>query len=171
MRLPSVTVWSYHNIWIYSLCCTFLSLLMFTYFWDRERGRERESVRASGGGAEREGDRGSKAGSALISQPDVGLKLTNCEIVTRARVGRSTNWATQVPLLYHLNGWPTVHVQELISEEGKAPFPRLTNGPRWHSPMPVLLGRIHCISPVGTCIMARNLKPLLSAFRCRSSHL
>ena len=51
------------------------------YFWERET--ERQS--ASGGGAEREGDAESKAGSrlrAVSTESDAGLELTNCEIVT-----------------------------------------------------------------------------------------
>ena len=39
----------------------------------------------SGGGAEREGDTGSEAGSrlrAVSTEPDVGLKLVNLEIMT-----------------------------------------------------------------------------------------
>ena len=38
-----------------------------------------------GGGAEREGDPESEAGSrlrAVSSEPDAGLELTNCEIMT-----------------------------------------------------------------------------------------
>ena len=61
--------------------------------------RERQST--SGGGAEREGDRESKAGSrlrAVSTEPDAGLEPTNCEIVTWAKVRRLTNLATQVPL-------------------------------------------------------------------------
>ena len=45
--------------------------------------RERDSV--SRGGAEREGDTESQAGSrlqAVSTEPYVGLKLTNCEIMT-----------------------------------------------------------------------------------------
>ena len=38
--------------------------------------------RASRGEAEREGDRGSEAGSALTTEPDAGLEHINCEIVT-----------------------------------------------------------------------------------------
>ena len=34
---------------------------------------------------------------AHSSGPDVGLKLTNCEIMTGAKVGGSIDWATQVP--------------------------------------------------------------------------
>ena len=55
----------------------------------------------NGGGAEREGDTESEAGSrlwAISSEPDVGLELTDCEIVTWAEVGRLTDWATQAPL-------------------------------------------------------------------------
>ena len=47
------------------------------------REKERECV--SWGGAEREGDTESEAGSrlrAVSTEPDVGLKLTNREIVT-----------------------------------------------------------------------------------------
>ena len=52
---------------------------MFIYFG----GRERQSV--SGGGAERDGDTESEAGSRLRAvsiEPDTGLELTNHEIVT-----------------------------------------------------------------------------------------
>ena len=47
------------------------------------RERERQSV--SGEGTEREGDTESEAGSGLLAvsiEPDVGLKLTNPEIMT-----------------------------------------------------------------------------------------
>ena len=48
----------------------------------------------NGGGVEREGDTESEAGSrfrAVSMEPDVGLELTNREIVTWAKVGCSTN--------------------------------------------------------------------------------
>ena len=64
--------------------------LMFIHFWETE----------TTGGAEREGDREFETGSrlwAVSTEPDVGLKLTNCKIMTRAEVGRSTDWATQAP--------------------------------------------------------------------------
>ena len=67
---------------------------MFIYFWDRERQN------MSGGRAEREGDTESEAGSklwAVSTEPDTGLELTNREIMTWAKVGRSTDWATQAP--------------------------------------------------------------------------
>ena len=51
---------------------------MFIYLW-----RERQS--ASVGGAEREGGTESKAASrlrAVSTEPDVGLKLSNCEIMS-----------------------------------------------------------------------------------------
>ena len=44
--------------------------------------RQREHVHTSRGGAEREGERGSKAGSALIAEPNAGLELTNLKIMT-----------------------------------------------------------------------------------------
>ena len=52
------------------------------------------------GGAEREGDTESKAGSrfwAVSTEPDVGVELMNREIMTWAEAGRLTDWATQVP--------------------------------------------------------------------------
>ena len=72
---------------------------MFIYFWERER--------QSRGGAEREGDTESEAGSrlwAISTEPDVGLEVTNCEVMTWAEVGRLTNWATQAPLKFILIG-------------------------------------------------------------------
>ena len=48
----------------------------------------------NGGGAEREGDTESEAGSrprAISPEPDAGLELADCEIVTRAEVGHSTD--------------------------------------------------------------------------------
>ena len=54
----------------------------------------------NGGGAEREGDTESEAGSrlwAISPEPYAGLEPTDHEIVTWAEVGRLTDWATQVP--------------------------------------------------------------------------
>ena len=48
----------------------------------------------SWGGAEREGDTESEEGSrlqAVSTEPDAGLELTNCEIMTWAEVGRLTD--------------------------------------------------------------------------------
>ena len=67
---------------------------MFIYFWERERERERA------GKGQREGDTESEAGSGLWAdsiEPNAGLELTSCEIMTWAEVGRLTDWATQVP--------------------------------------------------------------------------
>ena len=55
----------------------------------------------NGGGAEREGDTESEAGSrlwAISPEPDAGLELTDREMLTRAEIGRPTDWATQAPL-------------------------------------------------------------------------
>ena len=55
---------------------------MFTYFWKREqkqgRGRDTES----------------EAGPS--TDPDTGLELKDCEIVTWAEVRHLTNWVTHV---------------------------------------------------------------------------
>ena len=58
-------------------------ILMFIYFWERE------------------GDIKSEAGSrlwAVSTEHDVGLKLTDCEIMTWAEVRCLPDWATQVLL-------------------------------------------------------------------------
>ena len=57
----------------------------------------------NGGGAEREGDTESEAGSrlwAISPEPDARLELMDREIVTWAEVWRLTDWATQAPLFY-----------------------------------------------------------------------
>ena len=85
------------NLWNLCSKCTqnpttFFVLCLFL----RERERERESR----GGAEREGDTESKAGSGLwvvSTEPDVGLKPTNREIMTWAQFGHLTYWTTQAP--------------------------------------------------------------------------
>ena len=70
--------------------------MMFFFFYVYsffEREREHKLGRNSWGGADREGDRiqtGSRL-SAVSTEPDAGLELTNREIVTRAEVGRSTD--------------------------------------------------------------------------------
>ena len=56
--------------------------------------RERERQNMSRGGAEREGDTKSKAGSrfhTVNAEPNVGLKLKNHEIMTWTEVGCLTN--------------------------------------------------------------------------------
>ena len=78
----------------------------------------------SGGGAEREGDTESQAGStfwAVSPEPDVGLELTNREIMTWAGDGCSTKWATQALQKQHFEyalpwekrTWPSKTLQDL----------------------------------------------------------
>ena len=72
---------------------------MFIYFWQREK--ERQSM--SRGGAEKEEDTESEAGSrlwAVSTEPSTGLELTDREIMTWAEVGRSTDQATQPPTTF-----------------------------------------------------------------------
>ena len=57
--------------------------------------RDRAGQSMNGRGAEREGDTDSKAGSRLLAvstEPNVGLKLTNHEIMTWAEGGRLTKF-------------------------------------------------------------------------------
>ena len=58
----------------------------------------------SGGGAEREGNTQSEAGSrlwAVRTDPEAGLKLVNREIMTWVEVGHLTDGATQAPQKLH----------------------------------------------------------------------
>ena len=78
----------------------------------------------SGGGAEREGDTESEAGSrlwAVSTEPNMGLKPTNCEIMTWGKVRHLTDWATQVLLLlfpfYRWRNW---------GQEGWNELPKVT---------------------------------------------
>ena len=53
------------------------------------------------GDEQRGGDTESEAGSrlwAVSTEPDAGLELPKCEIMTRVEVGCLINWATQAPL-------------------------------------------------------------------------
>ena len=67
-------------------------------FWERDTERERERLWAGKGQRERETE--SEEGSwpwAVSTEPDMGLKLMDREIMTWAEVICSTNWAIQVP--------------------------------------------------------------------------
>ena len=78
---------------------------MFIYLRERERERVREKQSVGREGAEREGDTESEAESrlwAVSTEPDVGLELTNHEIMTSAEVGHLTDWATQEPQISHV---------------------------------------------------------------------
>ena len=71
----------------------------------------------SRGGAEREGGTESEAGSklwAVSTEPDVGLELMDCEIITWAEVRRLTDWATQVP--------PTAFLKREQPQSSPVPF-------------------------------------------------
>ena len=73
-------------------------LFFNAYLFLIEREKERECKQ--GKGREWEGDTESEAGSrlwAVSTEPDVGLKPTDPEIMTWAEAGRLTDWATQAP--------------------------------------------------------------------------
>ena len=74
------------------------TILSFYFFNTYLLLRDRERQITSRGGAEKEGDTESEAGSrlwAVSTEPDKELEPTNCEIITWAEVGRLINWATQ----------------------------------------------------------------------------
>ena len=83
------------------LLAIYLKFFFNVYLFLRERERQRQST--SRGGAEREGDTESEAGSrlcAVSTEPDVRLKLMNRKIMTWAKVRHVTDWATQAPYLF-----------------------------------------------------------------------
>ena len=97
-----------YNLWVTWLIFykeRFFKIFFMFYLFLRDRDREqRQSM--SRGGAEREGDTERKAGSrpwAISAEPDTGLELMDCEIMTWADVGCLTNWATKVPLQFMIN--------------------------------------------------------------------
>ena len=67
---------------------------MFIYFWQRDRAWAGEGQR------ERETQNPKQAPGSELSgtEPDMGPEPTDCETMTRAEVGRSTNRTTQAPL-------------------------------------------------------------------------
>ena len=76
----------------------FKKIFFTVYLFLRERERERQST--SRGGAEREGDTESEAGSrlwAVSPEPDAGLEPTDREMMTWAKVRHLTDGATQAP--------------------------------------------------------------------------
>ena len=71
---------------------TFFLLLLFVYFWERDRTWMVEGKRER----EIQFETGSRL-QAVSTDPNMGLELTNCKIITWAEVGHLTHWATQVP--------------------------------------------------------------------------
>ena len=59
--------------------------------------REWEKQSALGEGQRERETHNLKKAPGFSTEPDVGLELTNHEIMTWAEVRRLTNWATQVP--------------------------------------------------------------------------
>ena len=77
---------------------------MFVYFWERQESKQERDRET-----EREGDTESEVGSrlwAVSTEPDSGLELMNCKLMTRAEARRLTDWATQAPRVFVLFGGP-----------------------------------------------------------------
>ena len=85
---------------------------VYLFLTERERQRDRVWV---GRGRERGGHRiwSSSRLWAVSTETDTGLKLTDCEIMTWAEVGRSTDWATQAPHIQNfLSSKSTTQIQQ-----------------------------------------------------------
>ena len=67
---------------IFSILISFF-LIFLTFIFERETDRQTDRQSMSWGGAEREGDTKSEAApGSKLSEPDVGLELTDHEIMT-----------------------------------------------------------------------------------------
>ena len=95
----------------YGTLFPYTTLFRSIYFWDRER----QSM--NGGGAEREGDTESEAGSglwAVCTEPDAGVDPTNREIMTWTEVRCPADWATQVsPILIPYPQFSSFHSDKI----------------------------------------------------------
>ena len=99
--------------YIQSISFYFFNFLNVYLFFEREREHEQ--------GRSRERKTESEAGSRLwvvSTEPDAGLELTNCKIMTWADVGCLTDWAIQVPPDY-FRKWPQGTRKSVIAKEGK----------------------------------------------------
>ena len=88
---------SFHCVLLYIFFLKFFKCL-FIFETERDRAWTGEGQR------EREGDTESEAGSrlwAVSTEPNMGLELTDREIMTWAEDGQPTDWVTQVPLPAH----------------------------------------------------------------------
>ena len=75
---------------------------MFTYLWERDKGR----VQAGKTGRKEDTELNQAPGSwllAISTQPNMELELTNSEILTRAKVRPFTDWATQAPQIHYFS--------------------------------------------------------------------
>ena len=75
---------------------------MFIYFWERETETETETETEHEPGRSRGKDTESEAGSRLgvvSTEPDAGLELMGCEIMSWAEVVHLTDWTTHAPLM------------------------------------------------------------------------
>ena len=87
----------------------------FYLLWETDAEYERGSRR------ERERDTESKAGSrlqAVSTEPEAGLELPNCDIMTWAEVGRLTGWATQAPQLWLFLAKSIMQDDPQVNEQG-----------------------------------------------------
>ena len=92
------------NLLIYYFCLgIFFSFSFFYiyYFWQTERDR----AQVGEGQRETKTQNPKQAPGSELSAQGAGLELTNPEIMTWAEVGRSTNWATQVPWKFSIFLW------------------------------------------------------------------
>ena len=102
----------------------------------------------------------------VSAEPDVGLDLTNCEIVTWVEVGCLTDQDTQVPLLSFLSG---VQLGELGYGPGKSSERELVGNIYWphHSFFKI---RGYCWRPILTVLHGESNQRVLADFLKKKDH-
>ena len=80
----------------------FIYIFLILFIFERERQTNRDRGWAGEGQRERESEASSRLWT-VSTEPDAGLELRNREIMTWAKVGHLTNWATQVPRKLRFN--------------------------------------------------------------------
>ena len=92
--LPVFVPWICRSVTRSTHLFKFFFFFTFIYLWKTETERKWEMGRERG----RQRIRSRLQALAVSTEPDAGLELTNCEIMTWAEVGHPANWATQAPL-------------------------------------------------------------------------
>ena len=100
---------------------------------------------------------------AVSTEPDEGLEPTNCGIMTRAKVGHSTNQVTQVPRIFvelylqPLPTPPTLPGVSWVSFMAESSDPLFTSSFPWSAPSSGYLGALSHFISINSGVIQRGL--------------